>query len=396
MEFKVIVILPFLSCICNGNVFGPSTHSSVEADKKETGITCIQSDINVLKEDMHELVKRVFSNENDISLLKRENQYLTNELENKRRQFSCEINVLHENTNEHQRALNNTNTEINHLLSSFNETIEKLWNGVDKLEELERQRSEENITECIDKSVTPCSSSPCVNGGTCTPTGSIYVCLCPTGYNGNQCQVTPCSSSPCVNGGTCTPTGSIYVCVCPTGYNGNQCQVTPCSSSPCVNGGTCTPTGSIYVCVCPTGYNGNQCQVKPSCDNGWKMHDNNCYYFSSLDKNWNDAKKACKMQNSMLTDATSMSEINFLRTNAKKFQKTFWLDGSDRAIEGVWVWTSSGQKFSVTNWFTRTSQEPNNMNGNENCLQIYNKHDFEWNDDNCLTRHRYICKKTLM
>ncbi|XP_052086113.1 neurocan core protein-like isoform X6 [Mytilus californianus] len=360
MEFKVIVILPFLSCICNGNVFGPSTHSSVEADKKETGITCIQSDINVLKEDMHELVKRVFSNENDISLLKRENQYLTNELENKRRQFSCEINVLHENTNEHQRALNNTNTEINHLLSSFNETIEKLWNGVDKLEELERQRSEENITECIDKSVTPCSSSPCVNGGTCTPTGSIYVCLCPTGYNGNQCQVTPCSSSPCVNGGTCTPTGSIYVCVCPTGYNGNQCQ------------------------------------VKPSCDNGWKMHDNNCYYFSSLDKNWNDAKKACKMQNSMLTDATSMSEINFLRTNAKKFQKTFWLDGSDRAIEGVWVWTSSGQKFSVTNWFTRTSQEPNNMNGNENCLQIYNKHDFEWNDDNCLTRHRYICKKTLM
>ncbi|CAC5386032.1 NCAN [Mytilus coruscus] len=341
---------------------------------------------------MHELLKRVFKNENEISSLKRENQYLTNELENKRRQFSCEINVLHENTNEHQRALNYTNTEINHL----NATIEQPRNGVDTLEELQRRRSEKTITECIDKSVTPCTSSPCMNNGECNIQNDTYNCDCPAGYFGSECQETPCSQYPCYHNGTCTVFGSSIHCACIDGYNGFRCEVTPCSSSPCVNGGTCTPTGSIYVCLCPTGYYGNQCQVKQSCDNGWKMHDNNCYYFSSLDKNWDDAKKACKMQNSMLTDATSMNEINFLRKNAKINKKTFWLDGSDRAIEGVWVWTTSGQKFTVTNWFTRNSHEPNNMNGNENCLQIYNKHDFEWNDDNCLSRHRYICKKTLI
>ncbi|XP_052085422.1 fibrinogen-like protein A isoform X2 [Mytilus californianus] len=144
----VVVILSFLLCICNGNVFGPNTQSSVEVDKKEP--RCIQSDVNVLKDDMHELLKRVFKYENEISSLQSENQYLTNKLENERRQFSCEINVLHEYSNEHQRALNDTNTEINHL----NETIEELRNGVDKLEELQRRRSEENITECIDKSDT--------------------------------------------------------------------------------------------------------------------------------------------------------------------------------------------------------------------------------------------------
>ncbi|XP_063405762.1 fibrinogen C domain-containing protein 1-like [Mytilus trossulus] len=145
MEFIVVLILSSLICICNGNVFGPSTQNSVEADKRETRY--IQSDINVLKDNMHELLKRVIENENDISSLKSENQYLTNKLENERRHFSCEINELHENTNEQQQDLTDTNTEIIHL----NQTIEELRNGVDKLEELQRRRSEDTITECIDK-----------------------------------------------------------------------------------------------------------------------------------------------------------------------------------------------------------------------------------------------------
>ncbi|CAG2254165.1 unnamed protein product [Mytilus edulis] len=148
MEIIVVVTLSFLVCICNGNVFGSSTQSAAEADTKETGI---QSDINVLKDNMHQLLKRVSKNENEIASLKRENQYLTNELENKRRQFLCEINVLHENTNEHQQLLNDTKTEIIYLSSSFKETIEELKNRVDKLERMERQKSEENKTECIDK-----------------------------------------------------------------------------------------------------------------------------------------------------------------------------------------------------------------------------------------------------
>ncbi|XP_071144384.1 microfibril-associated glycoprotein 4-like [Mytilus edulis] len=146
MEFIVVLILSFLLCICNGNVFGPSTHSFVKANTKET--RSIQSDINVLKDDMHELLKRVIKNENEISSLKSGNQYLTYKLENERRQLSCEINVLHENTNKQQHTLTDTNTEINHL----NESIEELRNDVDKLEELQGRVAGDNITECIDKS----------------------------------------------------------------------------------------------------------------------------------------------------------------------------------------------------------------------------------------------------
>ncbi|CAG2209620.1 unnamed protein product [Mytilus edulis] len=188
--------------------------------------------------------------------------------------------------------------------------------------------------------VTPCHSSPCSNGGKCTPTGSSFVCSCPTGYFGNQCQGTPCHSSPCSTSGTCKPSGSSFVCSCLTGYSGKQCQITPCHSSPCLNGEDAHQL-TVVLCV----------PVKPD----------------SLET---DVKYHCQQRSSMLAEVTR-SEMTFLRTYAKRYGETFWLGGSDRATEGVWVWTSSGQRFTVTDWHTRTIHEPNNLDGNEDCLNIH-------------------------
>ncbi|CAG2209617.1 unnamed protein product [Mytilus edulis] len=362
-----------------------------------------------------------------IFTLKEEISNLTDTLVKERNQFENYLNKMEETKKNLKSELNQTKAELHvqNQKNKENQTSEKEERRKD------RKRSYQEPNKRI--RITPCHSSPCSNGGECTPTGSSFVCSCPTGYFGSQCQGTPCHSSPCLNRGTCKPSGSSFVCSCPTGYSGKQCQITPCRSSPCSNGGKCTPTGSSFVCSCPTGYFGNQCQgtpchsspcsnrghasllvavlfvpveldtvennvkvFRPPCPYGWKMNENKCYYFSSESTNWYSAKSYCQRRSSMLAEVTTRSKMRFLRTNAQVNGETFWLGGSDQAYEGLWRWTTSRQGFTVTDWHTRTIHEPNNRDGNEDCLNIHKKLDFEWNDDKCSNHYRFICEKSLI
>jgi len=41
----------------------------------------------------------------------------------------------------------------------------------------------------------------------------------------NMIQVNACFNNPCQNGATCTNTGNSYICTCPSGYSGTNCQI---------------------------------------------------------------------------------------------------------------------------------------------------------------------------
>ncbi|XP_052789096.1 protein crumbs-like isoform X2 [Mya arenaria] len=117
-----------------------------------------------------------------------------------------------------------------------------------------------DIDECANGTV-------CENGGQCVNAIGTFSCDCTgTGFTGNNCSIQAgdnCSAAPCVRGTCSDVTSGGFLCLCPTGYSGDLCEVTTdyCANLPCVNGGTCSSLTSqgIYQCDCPTGYGGRNC-----------------------------------------------------------------------------------------------------------------------------------------
>ena len=79
---------------------------------------------------------------------------------------------------------------------------------------------------------------PCMNGGTCeNPAPDEYLCKCPEGFSGTNCQVVDnvCATAPCLHGGNCsvvqinavTDSNAVtgFNCSCPPGWTGDTCQI---------------------------------------------------------------------------------------------------------------------------------------------------------------------------
>ena len=68
----------------------------------------------------------------------------------------------------------------------------------------------------------------------------------------------------------------------------------------------------------------------------------------------------------------------------------FWTAGNDIQVEKDWVWAGVNENISeFTDW---TPGEPNSVNGEEDCMTIYPRQGYHWNDEHCDKSMNYICE----
>ncbi|XP_026012972.1 CD209 antigen-like protein C [Astatotilapia calliptera] len=82
------------------------------------------------------------------------------------------------------------------------------------------------------------------------------------------------------------------------------------------------------------------------CEDDWKEHGGNCYYFSTNSSSWNESRTVCKTKGGDLVKIDSEEEQNFLRKNVQQKMEIhdipFWIGLTDLAEEGRWLWVDGG------------------------------------------------------
>nr|XP_055222275.1 C-type lectin domain family 18 member A-like isoform X1 [Gorilla gorilla gorilla] len=246
-----------------------------------------------------------------------------------------------------------------------------------------------------------------VNGKTIVPykkgawcslcTASVSGCFKAWDHAGGLCEVprNPCRMS-CQNHGRLNI--STCHCHCPPGYTGRYCQVR-CSLQ-CVHGRFREEECS---CVCDIGYGGAQCATKVhfpfhTCD---LRIDGDCFMVSSEADTYYRARMKCQMtrKGGVLAQIKSQKVQDILAFYLGRLETTNEVIDSDFETTNFWIGLTYKTAKDSFRWatgehqaFTSFAFEQPDNHGFGNCMELQASAAFNWNDQRCKTRNRYICQ----
>ncbi|CAC5410173.1 unnamed protein product [Mytilus coruscus] len=133
------------------------------------------------------------------------------------------------------------------------------------------------------------------------------------------------------------------------------------------------------------------------CPCGWTLHESKCYFFSEDTAIWKNSKTACEAHGSNLAEVKTDSTRNFLRIKAAEYRdsaEAFWIGLTDIDDNGVWIWSSSQTEATVTDWY-HTQPTMVYQLKEQNCVFLFRKFGYKWNDAYCEDECQYVCEKTV-
>ncbi|NXN69347.1 CL18A protein, partial [Himantopus himantopus] len=224
-------------------------------------------------------------------------------------------------------------------------------------------------------------------GSAAAPDACAASLLCP------EVPRNPCRMS-CRNGGRLDM--SSCQCACPPGYTGRYCQVR-CSGQ-CLHGKFRKEECS---CLCDVGYGGAECGTKirfpfHACD---VQIDGDCFMVSPEADTYYGAKIKCREKGAMLAQIGNQKVQDILafylsrletgnRVTDTDFETgNFWIGLTYKTSKASFRW-DVGEPSSFTSF---AFGQPDNQ-GFGNCVEMQAAAAFNWNDQRCKTRNRYICQ----
>ncbi|MGI4458284.1 EGF domain-containing protein, partial [Klebsiella pneumoniae] len=193
---------------------------------------------------------------------------------------------------------------------------------------------------------------------------------------------------------TCTNTLGSYTCACISGYIGDGHTCTDkdeCAleEDSCDEHATCTNTPGTYTCARQQCYSGGGHTCTASCPTGFDFWNGDCYYYSSRRKYFGGAESDCDRRGAKLVVVPNSATHQYLVTkaSAKGNSGNIWIGLSDRAREGVFVWSNGVHLGSFHPWVGRNS-------GRADCVHMKRwGRTYRWRIRNCRARFNYFCQK---
>ncbi|XP_045191039.2 perlucin-like [Mercenaria mercenaria] len=133
--------------------------------------------------------------------------------------------------------------------------------------------------------------------------------------------------------------------------------------------------------------------VESGCPPGWVSHASSCYHFSHDTEEWIGAVDICRELGGQLVEIEDAAEDQFILSQARKRGDSFWIALSDIQKEGTWVWMNSKTPLAPGDYTHWENGQPDNDDGDENCVNLEDNFNNLWNDFPCHEIINYICER---